>query len=454
MTAPDSGNRSSSYLAVLALGLALVGAASMVYYHLALFMPRVLEVGAARKLTGGYAFGNDFYPVWLTSREWLRARRDPYIDEITREIQQGLFGRPLDLRIPTDPLPEYRTFAYPAFTDLFFWPAAKLSFPRVRVMPVVALAALTLLSIVLWARALAWRPGAHWLIVASLLTLCSYPVLEGLYADQLGLLVGFLLAASLLALRRDRLLLAGILMALTTIKPQMTVLAVFYLLVWSRHDWRRRARFVIGLLSTVLLLVGTSLAVWPHWISSWVRVAIGYHRYAKPPLVSDVLAAPLGPAAAGPATFLMMAGLLAVAVALAWRNRAAVAGSMEFWLTLSLLLCLTTITLLPGQALHDQVILLPGIFLLALLRHELSSNWILKSLLAVGVAVLLWPWLAAFGLIVLRPLLSDRLFYSKAIFALPLRTAAVFPFVVLGLLAVAIRRAPGTRATGTSSIPV
>jgi hypothetical protein len=55
---------------------------------------------------------------------------------------------------------------------------------------------------------------------------------------------------------------------------------------------------------------------------------------------------------------------------------------------------------------------------------------------------------------VLRPLLSHRLFYSKAIFALPLRTAAVFPFVVLGLLAVAIRRAPGTRATGTSSIPV
>ena len=85
--------------------------------------------------------------------------------------------------------------------------------------------------------ALSWSVSWPWLATAILLTVFSYPVLEGLYAGQLGLLVGFLLAASLLALQRGRLFLAGILMALTTIKPQMTALAIFYLLLWSLADW-------------------------------------------------------------------------------------------------------------------------------------------------------------------------------------------------------------------------
>ncbi len=427
----------------------MVGAAAMLYYHLGLFMPRVLEVGASRNLAGGYAFGNDFYPVWLTTRECLQERRDPYSPEMTREIQQGLFGRPLDASVPTDPLTDYRTFAYPAFTDLLFWPAAGFPFPVVRVAVVVLLAVLTVISILLWMRALSWHLGCTWTAIVVLLVLCSYPVLEGLYADQLGLLVGFLLAASILALRRGRLLLAGILMALTTLKPQMTLLAILFLFLWTLQNWRERRRFCVGLFSTEILLVGTALIVWPQWIQSWARVVLGYHRYAKPPLVRAVLAEPLGASIAGPATLMMIAALLIAAIVLAWRNRAAEAASVEFWLTLSVLLGITTITMLPGQALHDHVILLPGIFLLALRRSIWSLSWIFKALLGMGTVVLLWPWIAACGLIALRPLLTHQHFYSKAIFALPLRTAAAFPFIVLGLLALALIRDQTENGSGT-----
>lgn len=435
MAAPDSGNRSSSPLTALALGLALAGAASMVYYHLALFMPRVRQVRAAGNLAGGYSFGADFYPIWLTSQECLRGHCDLYSLEMTHAIQKGLFGRPLDTHISTDPLTEYRTFAYPAFTDLLFWPTAKLPFPVVRVVLAPLLAALTLITVLLWAQALSWRFSWTWLVLILLLTLCSYPVLEGLYADQLGLLVGCLLAASILALQRGRLLLAGTLLALTTIKPQMTLLALVYLFVWSMYDWRRRGRFAVGLLSTMLLLAGASLAVWPHWIQSWARVILAYHRYAEPVLAGEVFGAPLGPAAA----LLLITLLLIAALVLAWQHRAAPSKTLEFWLTLSLLLAITTVTLVPGQAVHDHVILLPGIFLLARLRPKLSSSWIQRALLLTGIAVLLWPWPASFLVIVLRPLLTDQRFYSKAVLGLPLHAAGMFPFLVLGLLALAFR---------------
>jgi hypothetical protein len=98
------------------------------------------------------------------------------------------------------------------------------------------------------------------------------------------------------------------------------------------------------------------------------------------------------------------------------------------------LLSITTVTLLPGQAIHDEVILLPALLLLASPSEHSPSNRVLKVLRVTVAAVIVWPWFAAFILILLRPLMSDRIFSSQLIFAMPIRTAAVFPFVVLALL--------------------
>jgi hypothetical protein len=433
--------------------LALLGAASMLYYYQGLFIPRLLEVRSARNLDGGYSFGNDFYQVWLTSRQALRDRRDPYTAAMTREIQTGLYGRTLDPRIPSDPS-DLRMFPYPAFTDLLLWPAARLPFPLVRVVVACLLTALTLVGIRLWMRAFSWQLDWRWIAVTCLLVLCSYPVLEGLYAGQIGLLVAFLLAASILTLQRGRLLFSGFLMALTTIKPQVTLLAILYLLVWSAHAWRRRGRFCAGFFPTIILLIGAALVVWPHWIQSWLHVVVRYHGYTKPALVSEVFASPLGPYAAGPASLIMTAALLMAAVVLGWKNRAAAADSQQFWLTLSLSLGITTIALLPGQAVYDHVILLPGIFLLASRKQPEPSGPIFRTLLAIGIAVLLWPWLSALSLLLLRPLLPAEIFYSKAVFVLPLRTAAVFPFVVLAPLILTLRaRSQKQRELAPASLP-
>src|SRR5882724_2343958 len=117
MSEPDSANRTT---AVLALCLAILGSAAMLYYHQAIFVPQMLSQRAANGLGNGYSFGNDFYQVWLTSREWRKHGRNPYGVEITHEIQTGIYGRPLDPSIPTDP-PDQRRFPYPAFADLMFW---------------------------------------------------------------------------------------------------------------------------------------------------------------------------------------------------------------------------------------------------------------------------------------------------------------------------------------------
>ena len=439
MATSESENRGSSGFAWIALALAFIGAGSMVYYHLVLFLPRAREVSTANGLAGRLAFGDDFYPIWLSTRQSRLQHLDLYGNEMTGKIQTALFGHQLDAKNPKDPPVNYRQFAYPAFSDLLFWPAAELPFPIVRIVLVLLLAILTLLSVYLWLQALSLRPNRVWLTVIFLLTLCSYPVLEGLFADQLGLLVGFLLAASIVALQRGRLLLAGTLTALSTIKPQMSLLLILYLLVWTFHDWRSRRRFCIGLFTGVIVLSGAALIVWPHWIQSWIKVVLGYHQYANAPIVIEVLGLQTKTRMGVIVSIGALVALLAPTPVLIWRNRAPEPDSKPFWLTFSLLLCVTTVALLPGQAVHDHVILLPGIFLLSSLRLVASSKWVVRMLVFLGIGILLWPWVASVGLVVLRPAISPEQFYSKSIFALPLRTAAVFPFIVMALLVLARR---------------
>lgn len=419
----------------LALCLALIGAASFLYYHEGLFMPRVVAVRTANGLGHGYSFGNDFYQVWLSCKELLRDHRDPYSLQMTLEIQTGLYGRPLDPTRPADPT-DQRVFPYPAYTDLLFWPTAEFPFEIVRVLALFALIALTTSTILFWLRAMEWRLDWRWIAVAVLITLCSYSALEALFAGQLGLLVAFLLAAAVLAIQRGRFLFAGFLLALTTIKPQVTALAIFYLLLWALNKWHTRRKLILGFFTTVAVLLATSLAVLPHWISSWIHTVLAYRHYTRPPLVTEVLTSPLGPRFSGPATLILTALSIVLAIALAWRNRCADCRSFTFWLTLSTILAITTITILPGQAVYDDLILIPGILLLIRHRHALiASSPPARALCVIGLLLLLWPWIAALGLIVLHPVLPISTFDSTPVFSLPIRTAASLPFAVLALLA-------------------
>jgi hypothetical protein len=416
--------------------LSVLCAACMVYYHLFLFVPRAMEVRAAQGFGNGYSFGADFYPIWLTSRQGLLNHRDPYSAEMTREIQVGLFGRALDAGNPAAPQ-DYRAFAYPAFVDLLFWPPALLPFSVVRIGLVVLFAGATALSIVFWLRAYRLRATAAVLVSMMLLTLSSYVVLEGLYAEQMGLFVGFLLAASLAALVNGRFFLAGSLLALTLIKPQMMALVAGYLILWSFAQWRERRGFVAGFLFVTGSLAVSSLLVWPRWIPEWLSVMFGYRRYSPPPLVCYLLGNQLG-SRLGP---VLIAVLLLCAVALAWRMRHVAATSTDFALTISLLLALTTITLLPGHAVYDHVLLLPGVILIALSwRRFAASSRLFRVVLGASALTLFWQWILAPVVIAMRTILSAQLFTS-AVLTLPIRTAGAIPFGICALLGLMLRQA-------------
>src|ERR1700729_1431690 len=135
------------------LGLALLLALGSSYYYFDLLLPRARLQDAANEMVGPYDYGGDFYPIWLTGRELFFQGKNPYTQEMTRAIQTGLFGRPMDPRRPADPPTDFRAFAYPLYADLLAAPLLPFRFEAVRVVLGVFLPVLTAGALLQWLQA-------------------------------------------------------------------------------------------------------------------------------------------------------------------------------------------------------------------------------------------------------------------------------------------------------------
>src|SRR5579872_6144757 len=110
------------------LPLALVLAGSMWFYVQHVMIPHQQVEATKFDIPRGNL--SDLYPRWLGARELLLHHRDPYGADITREIQVGYYGRPLDAARSGDPK-DQQAFAYPLYVVLLLAPTVGLPFATV-----------------------------------------------------------------------------------------------------------------------------------------------------------------------------------------------------------------------------------------------------------------------------------------------------------------------------------
>src|SRR5439155_6512425 len=102
-----------------ALLLTAIMAASVWVYVQRVLIPYQVADAAAHGRPRGVL--SDLYPRWVGTRELLFHGKDPYSSEVTRQIQTGYYGRPLDPSRPDDPRDEQR-FAYPVYVVFYLAP--------------------------------------------------------------------------------------------------------------------------------------------------------------------------------------------------------------------------------------------------------------------------------------------------------------------------------------------
>jgi Glycosyltransferase family 87 len=429
----------------LGLALALLLAFSMCFY--------VQHVLIAHQETDAALHGtprgnlSDLYPRWLGARELLLRHRDPYSADVTREIQTGYYGRPLDPSRISDPK-DQQGFAYPAYVVFLLAPTIGLPFADVQAGFRWFLLALIIATVLLWLRTLRWRPSLTTTVILIVLTLGSFQVLQGIKLQQLSLLVAGLIAACALALTEDYSALAGILLALATIKPQLVLLLGSWLLLWAFSDWRRRQNFIWGFVSTLVILCASAEYVLPSWIWRFRDAITAYRQYNDGAgSVLDVLVTPLW------GTVLTVLILLALAATF-WRFRRASPNSAAFHLMLVLVLAVTVV-IAPKAAPYNQVLLLPAILLSVHFWRPLwQKNRLTRITLLASSLIISWPWLAATGLTVASLFLPAQLVQQA--WAVPVWTSLAIPLCVALLLVCGFndfaQAIPANQPHSTSSI--
>ena len=414
----------------LGLLLALLFAGSMWFYVGQVLVPYQKADAAIH----GRPRGNlsDLYPRWLGTRELLLHHRDPYSVEVTREIQTGYYGRPLDPARADDPRADepkdQQGFAYPLHVVFLLAPTVSLPFPVVQAGFRWLLVVLTLVSIFLWLRVLRWQPSCTVTAILIVLTFGSYAVVQGIKLQQLTLVVSALLAGCAAALVAGYFSLAGFLLALATIKPQLALPVAGWLVLWALSDWRRRQIFFWSFALTTAIFLAASEYVQPGWIGQFRDAVAAYRQYTGGAgSLLDVLATP------------MLGKILAAAAVIAvagtgWRVRRAPHDSVAFSTMFSLVL-VVTLVIVPSFAPYNQVLLLPAVFLIATSWKALwGRNRLARLACGLAILVVFWPWLASCGLM-LASLFLPASSVQRA-WAAPLYTTLGIPLVVLGLFAV------------------
>ena len=398
-------------------GLAIVCAVgTWTYAHRVLIPHQISDAGVRGTPRGNLS---DLYPRWLGARELLLRGRDPYSAGVTREIQAGYYGRALDASRAGDPI-DQQAFAYPLYVVFYLAPTVHLSFGMVQAAFFWILAGITAASIFLWLRFLGWTAAVPVQFAVVVLTLGSLPVLQALKLQQLTLVV-----AALALLVGGRPIAGGILLSLATIKPQLVLPLLLWLVWWSLGDLKRRYRWGAAFAVTTAVLGGASEWLLRHWMERFWHAAVAYRQYAQAiPMLEAMLPDPWGRVVE--VGFAVMVGFICFKQLKAAEDAAVFQGLTCLVLSLSVLT-------VPKFALYNQVLLLPAVLLIARdWRTMWARNFISRSLLMVVTLLLVWPWFASVVLAGFSFILRQET--VERYWALPLWTVPQIPVGVAALM--------------------
>jgi hypothetical protein len=372
----------------------------------------------------------DLYPRWVGTRELLLHRRNPYGPEVSHEIQMAFYGHVIDQKYgePGVEVVDEQRFVYPLYVVFLLAPMVYLSFSQVQMCALVLFAVVTAISVLLWLDLLRWRPDKILTTAIVLFVLSNPQIVQGLRLRQIGLLVAFLLALSAWCIARNHLALAGVFLAVSTVKPQMVVLPLVWFLVWGISAWPRRWPLLAGFGVTLATLVALGELILPGWPGYFVDGLIAYRKYFP---TTSLLCLALGNWVGGAFSGIAILALLT----LAWRNRKVDAASPDFIQTLAAFFVAASLVLPLFQPFNQVLLLLPA--LMVVRDWDLLPRLGRRSFLIVAA----WPWIASLVLLLFPP----RLDSTNRIPLLPSVLVLFVPFLLLMLLL--------TRSEPTSETP-
>jgi hypothetical protein len=213
----------------------------------------------------------DFLSYW-SALHLITNGENPYSPDLMLELQRTQIGTTWDYPI--------MTWNPPSLFALLL-PLGWLSFPLAKSVWLIANFAIVLTGITILSRI--YLPTNNFkLVIAFLIFSMVFPhTLLGLLMGQIVSLVFLGLVLSLHWARQERWFLVGVALFLTSIKPQLVILALIYLL--ARFTKERRLQVWQGLIATGLLSAVILFFLRPEWIVDYLAIqALAPATWATP----------------------------------------------------------------------------------------------------------------------------------------------------------------------------
>jgi len=125
-----------------------------------------------------------------------------------------------------------------------------------------------------------WKPRLVTWGFFFLFAILWYHSVRPLINGNAIILIALMMAAAIVSIRAGIDELAGILLGFATIKPQVTVLLVIYVLIWA--GFNRRWKLLAWTVGTVFLLSAAAGLLMPDWILQNLREVVRYPGYNPP----------------------------------------------------------------------------------------------------------------------------------------------------------------------------
>lgn len=253
--------------------------------------------------------GNDFLVHWVGTQTFMKEGISPYSDITALRIQTLAYGR------PAGPGEHELRVAYPFYSVILFIPFALIQdFTLARAVWMTVLEISLILLAFTNQRLFQWKTNLVVLTLFLLFSLLWYHAVRPVINGNVVILIALGVTACLWALKSGYDELAGIVLAFTTIKPQVVVLIILFIFLWCIYH--RRWRFVAWFLGTMALLFAIAFLFLPDWIIQNVREILRYPGYNPPGNPGAAFAVWLP--AMGKRLGWILSGLLVIILILEW----------------------------------------------------------------------------------------------------------------------------------------
>lgn len=216
--------------------------------------------------------GNDFLVHYVGARSLIFDGISPYSDQVALRIQTAAYGHPAqgiehELRVA---YPLYSVFLFAPFSLINDFVIARAIWMTVLEIALVLMAFLTL-------NLINWKPSL--VIQGSILlfSLIWYHAVRGVINGNAVILLALLLTAVFSFIKTGQDELAGLLLAVTTIKPHLVILIIPFILFWSVYH--KRWKIIIWFFGSMALLIGMAYLIIPDWIYQNIWEILQYPGY-------------------------------------------------------------------------------------------------------------------------------------------------------------------------------